>query len=292
LIICAEAQKKSRVLIFTRTVVSNEGGTQFGFREKNIEETRPLLMNRWKTAGYSVDTSENAGLFTPTMLDSFQVIVFLKTSGNIFNTSQQNAFEAWLRKGGAFLGIHSALDTEKRAMPNAWAFYDSVVCGAFVTTLQYENTKFAVKIVDTAHAATRGLPLVWNRTDEVYDFLVNPRPRVKVLAEADETSYSGGKMNGDHPISWTRTMDKGRIFITAMGHTTASYSEANFLKHLDGALTWTLTGDPVSLGEIKAFRPGKQGQTWRRPWVGLEANRERNLLGRHEPLTPPRRLSE
>src|SRR5262249_44344408 len=82
----------------------------------------------------------------------------------------------------------------------------------------------------------RSLPAVWPRTDEWYNFSANPRSRVHVLATLDESSYSGGTMGADHPISWCQFYDGGRSWYTAMGHTRESYSDALFLDHLRGGI--------------------------------------------------------
>jgi len=40
------------------------------------------------------------------------VVVFLNTTGIIFTPGEQAAFERFVRRGGGFVGIHSASDTE------------------------------------------------------------------------------------------------------------------------------------------------------------------------------------
>jgi cytochrome c len=90
--------------------------------------------------------------------------------------------------------------------------------------------------VDREHPATRSLPEVWQRTDEWYNFKKNPRGRVHVLATVDEQSYTGGTMGADHPIAWCQNFDGGRSWYTAMGHTTESYSDPLFRRHLWGGI--------------------------------------------------------
>ena len=43
-----------------------------------------------------------------------------------------------------------------------------------------------------------------------------------------------------NPVAWTRQINEGRIFYTAMGHTTESYSEPFFLQHVAQGLDWVL----------------------------------------------------
>jgi type 1 glutamine amidotransferase len=57
-----------------------------------------------------------------------------------------------------------------------------------------------------------------------------------VLASLDESTYKGGTMGRDHPIAWCRKIGKGRVWYTALGHTSASYMEPLFLEHLLGGI--------------------------------------------------------
>jgi type 1 glutamine amidotransferase len=43
-------------------------------------------------------------------------------------------------------------------------------------------------------------------------------------------------MGTDDPIAWCQTIDGGRSWYTAMGHTTESYSEPPFRRHLLGGI--------------------------------------------------------
>ena len=68
----------------------------------------------------------------------------------------------------------------------------------------------------------------------------SPRARqVHVLATVDESTYGeddGNSIDDDHPVAWCSDFDGGRSWYTAMGHTAASFSEADFLDHLLGGL--------------------------------------------------------
>ncbi len=76
----------------------------------------------------------------------------------------------------------------------------------------------------------------WNRTDEWYNYRTNPRGAVHVLASLDETTYSGGNMGVEHPISWCQDYDGGRSWYTGMGHTDQSFADPQFLDHILGGI--------------------------------------------------------
>ena len=64
-------------------------------------------------------------------------------------------------------------------------------------------------------------------------------PVSKVLVTLDPSSI-GEKDINPNPVAWTRQINDGRIFYTAMGHTTESYSEPFFLQHVANGLDWVL----------------------------------------------------
>jgi hypothetical protein len=61
-----------------------------------------------------------------------------------------------------------------------------------------------------------------------------------VLASLDESSYSGGGMGADHPISWCKEYAGGRSFYTGGGHTSESFSDPDFRKHLLGGINYAM----------------------------------------------------
>ena len=64
---------------------------------------------------------------------------------------------------------------------------------------------------------------------------------VHVLAQARRVDLRRGQDGNDdgdddHPISWCQRYDGGRSWYTGMGHTAASFSEADYLEHLLGGI--------------------------------------------------------
>lgn len=56
--------------------------------------------------------------FTDKYLQQFYAVIFLNTTGDIFDTAQQKVMERFIQSGKGFVGIHSASDTEYD-----WAWY-------------------------------------------------------------------------------------------------------------------------------------------------------------------------
>jgi type 1 glutamine amidotransferase len=210
------------VLVFSKTA---------DFRHDSIPAGVTAIRQLGAARGFSIDASEDAGVFTDESLAKYKAIVFLSTTGDVLNTSQEAAFERFIRRGGGFVGVHSATDTEYD-----WPFYGALVGAYFAGHPEIQSA--TVQIEDAAHPAASQLPRAWTRRDEWYNFRQNPRGRVNVIATLDERTYTGGTMAPDHPIVWSHVYEGGRSFYTALGHTQESFSEPAFVDHLGRAILW------------------------------------------------------
>ncbi|HTE34494.1 MAG TPA: ThuA domain-containing protein, partial [Chryseolinea sp.] len=213
---------KPRVLVFTKTT---------GFRHTSIADGKAAIMKLGQENDFDVDTTENASVFTEDSLKKYAAVVFLNTSDNtdsLLDNYQENAFERYIQAGGGFVGVHAATDTEYQ-----WGWFRRLVGANFMS--HPEPQEATLNVVDRTHVSTKHLPELWKRKDEWYNFK-NISPDLKVLIKIDEQSYKGGANHNDHPIAWYHEYDGGRAFYTALGHTEASYTEPNFLKHLLGGL--------------------------------------------------------
>jgi len=211
-----------RLLVFTRTT---------GFRHDSIPDAIAAVRRVAEESGLAVDATEDPDVFRDGNLGSYRAVVFLLTTGDVLDDEGKGALERWLSAGRGWAGVHSASDTEY-----GWPFYGELVGAYFAGHPAVQPG--TLRVEDPAHPATAGLPAVWNRTDEWYDFRRNPRDVVTVLITIDETTYSGGTMGADHPMTWLRTYDGGRSFYTALGHTPESYADPAFRTLLANAVEW------------------------------------------------------
>ncbi|UQA37316.1 ThuA domain-containing protein [Streptomyces sp. HNA39] len=224
-----------RVLVFSKTA---------GFRHDSIPAGIAALKEIGKDTNITVDSTESAAQFTTSNLARYDAVAFLSTTGDVLNADQQKAFENYVATGGGYVGIHAAADTEYD-----WEFYGGLVGAYFDSHPQIQSA--TVRVEDHSHPATAHLDEEWERTDEWYNYRTNPRDQARVLATLDETTYTGGNMKGDHPISWCQTYQGGRSFYTGLGHTKESYAEPAFRQHLSGGLRY-------ATGQVKAdCKPGK-----------------------------------
>jgi type 1 glutamine amidotransferase len=225
----AQEQPRFSALVFSKTG---------GYRHDSIDEGIAAITALGAAHQFRVDATEDAAVFTDAQLASYQVVIFLNTTGDILDDGQQAAFERFIRGGGGFVGVHSATDTEYD-----WPWYHELVGAYFQNHPAIQLA--ALDVVDRRHLSSRGLPSRWERTDEWYNFRSAPGAGVTILAALDETSYSGGTMGASHPIAWYHMYDGGRAWYTALGHTVASYAEPLFLDHLLGGVRWA-AGDEAT----------------------------------------------
>ena len=224
------------ILVFSKTAV---------VRHKSIPAGIAAIKALGRQHNFRVEASEDATIFTDTRLAKYQVVIFLNTTGDILNAAQEAAFRRFIQKGRGFVGIHSATDTEYN-----WPWYGQLVGTYFENHPRIQRA--TINIVNSTHLSTKNLPNRWTRIDEWYNFRNDPSPNVTVLAKLDESTYSGGTMGRNHPISWYHIYDGGRAWYTGMGHTSESYSEPLFLEHILGGIRWA---DGVTSQEVKLYLP-------------------------------------
>ena len=211
-----------RVLLYSETEA---------YRHANIEVARDRMLRFGKTKGFVMHASEDDNIIHPDSLTEFDVIVFLNTTGDIFNEQQQATFINWYRGGKGFVGIHSASDTEYD-----WPWYHQLVGGYFVN--HPPGTSDAeIEVLDSHHPSTKMLPQPWKINEEWYN-MRDVLPETSKLLNLDESTYEGGEMGSQHPLCWYREYDGGRTWYTAIGHKPETFDDTTYLEHLFGGIIY------------------------------------------------------
>ncbi len=228
------------VLVFSKTAA---------FRHSAIPTALAAIRKLGTENNFTVDATEDATLFTDAFLSRYDLVIFNSTTGDVLTDTQQAAFERFIQAGHGYTGIHSATDTEY-----GWAWYGQLT-GAYFRNHPNGTPTATVVVEDATKSSTAHLPARWSRVDEWYNFqgIVNPvvngggtdvSPRgntpIHVLLAMDESTYAEADgtdgVDDDHPIAWCKRYDGGRMFYTALGHTDATYTDPDFLKHLLGGM--------------------------------------------------------
>ena len=215
-----------------------------GFKdEPSVGAAHAAFLAMAERKGWAIAVTDKGGAFNPATLRGFDAVIWNNISGDVLTLSQRRAFQRWLERGGAFLGVHGTDGDPVSFWP--W-FTDTLIGARFLAhpmAPQFQDARVAID--DASHPVAKGLPREWTMNDEWYSFKTNPRAAgARVIATLDESTYNPEgmmKMNlrmGDHPIAWTKCIGKGRMFYSAIGHRPETYSEPHYIAMLEAAIDW------------------------------------------------------
>ncbi|MDP4148839.1 MAG: ThuA domain-containing protein [Bacteroidota bacterium] len=214
---------RPRVLIFSKTN---------GYRHSSIAAGIAAIRKLGADNSFDVDATEDSTWFNLPTLKKYSALIFLNPTGTVFGPNEETALQGYIHQGGGFVGIHSATDCEYQ-----WQWYGDLVGAYFKSHPRPQRARIIV--ADKNFPATMNLPSPWERTDEWYNFKYL-NPNLHVLLKIDESSYTGGEMNGDHPMSWYHEYEGGRAFYTELGHSDESYADPVYLGHLLGGIQYAI----------------------------------------------------
>ena len=184
---------------------------------------------------FDVVCAQDGRRLTNDTLSKYRAVVFFTTQDVSVDA---DALVAWVKSGGAFVGIHSATDT----------LYDhkgyGEMIGAYFDGHPWHE-KVTVRVEDPKHPSTRHLGGSFEIVDEIYQFRAWDRSRVHVLLSLDpeklDLDRKGIKRKDkDFAVSWAREFGRGRVFYTSLGHRKEIWKDRRFLTHLMEGLAWTM----------------------------------------------------
>lgn len=142
-------------------------------------------------------------------LKNYDGVIFLSTTG-VLPIPDMDGFIAWIKSGGAFIGIHAASDT----------FHGNA---EFITMLGGEFLKHGPQVSvdcinqDLNHPATKHLGKSWHiAQEEIYEFKNYDPAKVHDLLIYDKHPQT--KDPGHFASSWCKPFGQGRVFYAAIGH--------------------------------------------------------------------------
>ncbi len=218
-----ETDQPDRILVFSKTS---------GYRHESIRDGKQALLSLGQEHGVVVDTTEDASVFNDELLPGYKAVVFLSTTNDVLDSAQQESFRRYINGGGGFVGIHAAADTEYD-----WPWFGQLVGARFDNHPEIQDATLR-RVRDFGGNPT---PDEWTRRDEWYNYkeITN---HINVIYILDEATYQGGQHGEDHPIAWYHEFEGGRAFYTGLGHTSESYSDSLFLKHVWEGIRYAMTG--------------------------------------------------
>jgi len=228
-------QKQFKALLVTTTL---------GWHHESVHSGVLAIQQLGVKNFFDVVLMENPGSITDKNLEQFQVIIFLNTTGNIFDSTQQKVMERFIQSGKGFVGIHSASDTEYE-----WPWYTKLVGRMFHIHPTIQTAKVTVVEPDFPELQGFSNNKLW--TDEWYEFGPEKISDLHYILAVDESSYNpkvewGSRksvgMGKFHPVAWYHNYDGGRSFYTALGHMPSAYGDPAFLNHVYAGIRWAATG--------------------------------------------------
>ncbi|AJA10688.1 hypothetical protein SKP52_19095 [Sphingopyxis fribergensis] len=219
-----------------------------GYRHDSIAQAVPAIAALVEARGWSSFATENAAVFNPSQLAKFDVIVFASASGDIYTAPQRAAFQAWIAKGGGWVGVHSAGDGSH---PD-WVVQmrgNGKFIGHPGGADQFQPAELIVE--GRGHPASQHLPQRWRWTDEYYSWDAPPAGDAHVIATLDESSLRLDRkfrMGEGHALIWWRCEGRARIFFSALGHKAEAWSDPAHLQMLSGAIGWAARKEGTGCG--------------------------------------------
>ncbi|MFE4453002.1 ThuA domain-containing protein [Streptomyces sp. NPDC056796] len=187
--------------------------------------------------GFGVEATEDPAVFDDAALSRFRAVVFNNTAaahdeGHGLGEEGRTALRKYVRAGGGWVGLHEAANGA-----DDWDWYEGLVGAALDRGTPVQSGR--VKVLDHAHPSTAGLPDLWERTEQWYDWRTDPTASVHTLAQIRVRDGIAGLSGGvDHPFSWCQDYDGGRSWFTAGGHAAPAFRDEGFLTHLLGGIEW------------------------------------------------------
>ncbi|ANC31908.1 ThuA domain-containing protein [Isoptericola dokdonensis] len=241
-------------------------GETLGFRHSHIDEVTEALIGLGQDNGFTVDVwdppNSSAGWwgsgspgqpdltlpstpFTSTEnLSQYSSIVFVSPVDNtnslnpatprLLDDAELAALQGYVHDGGGVVGLHAATDTMHTS-----PWYTDLVGGGARFSGHPQQQTATMRVESPAHPSMEGVPLVWERWDEWYNYTLNPRENVHVLMTLDESTYTGGTMGEDHPIAWCQNFEGGRSWYQGAGHVEESWTDPTFLTSVLRGVEWT-----------------------------------------------------
>lgn len=233
----AQQKKQFNALLITKTA---------GWHHESIHDGVTAIKSLGEKHFFNVTWHQEGVQITDKYLQNFEVVIFLNTTGDIFNDDEQLAFEKFIQSGKGFVGIHSASDTEYD-----WPWYTKLVGRMFHIHPVIQTAK--LRLTDKKFNGLEGFTDGQLWTDEWYEFGPEKTNGLNYILAVDESTYDpkvewagrslkGSGMGDFHPIAWYHEYDGGRSFYTALGHQPTDYTNNAFLSHVYAGIYWAATG--------------------------------------------------
>jgi type 1 glutamine amidotransferase len=204
---------------------------------------KALITQMGKDNNFSADFTSDTSSINEANLAKYQLFIELHFAPGLLNLQQRAAFQKFIGEGKGWVGIHGAgliAPMFLGAGVGYWQWFETFFGGVeYVNHPAYQMGTLIVE--DRTHPATKNLPAKFQMRDEWYEFNKSPRPSVRVLGKADESTYTQVKPSTDHPLVWTNENTPGRMIYIGVGHDSSACGNPNWVTLFHDAVMWAGT---------------------------------------------------
>ena len=215
--------------------VTGGGFHDFVAQERIIPPGISARTNITWTIDRTADTSTTkliARHQTTAWADSFDVVVYNMSFSYVVDPQWiERIAHAHRDKGVAAVILHGATHSYRRSTTEAW----KELMGA--VSMRHDRQREFPRLERLAadNPIVKALPKEWGPgSDELYN-IDRTWPTATPLVQA--WSVEGEK---HHPVVWTNTFGKAKVFVTTMGHTNRTMSDSVYLDLVTRGLLWTV----------------------------------------------------
>jgi cytochrome c len=144
----ASAAPAFRALLFTKTA---------GYRHDSIPAGISMFQQQAAAENFELVHSEDAGVFTPANLATFDVLIMFQTSGMVWTSAaQRQAVEGFLASGKGIVAVHNATDM---GIEGEYPWWDQTInAGAHMPEHSPGVLQGTAIVADKKHPSTASLP--------------------------------------------------------------------------------------------------------------------------------------
>ena len=230
LMLCSMAAEYARAQSFK--VVAFFTGKNDQAHVSFVKEANRFFPKMAEKYHFQYDTTSNWDNLNADYLSNYQVVLFLDTRPD--KPSQRQAFEEYMKKGGAWIGFHfAAFALTPSKYPQDWNWYHETFLGAG----QYKSntwrpTSAVLKVETKKHFSTKKLPTTFTTApNEWYrwEHDLRQNPDIEILLSIDPASFPLGTgpkpheiwHSGYYPVAWRNK--NYRMLYLNMGHNDIDY---------------------------------------------------------------------
>ena len=217
------------------------------YRHTTLSATNHWFLHFALDNDINIDETDDVEKIDIDDLQRYQVLLLNSTTnfGQDLNEKQRADLRLWFGQGNGIVAVHAAAVNHR-----AWDWYYQLVGCDFTADSDRMPARLVVDPEALDHPAVKPFAPEFELNEEwlCFDRPVTGQPGVRVLLRLDESSFVPVRekftemgvrpMGKDHPAVWTREVDGGRFFYTAIGHDVRALNTPFGRHHMLEALRW------------------------------------------------------